>query len=471
MPETNIHRFASITYGRPISIDESDCNVAMPGDVYESVDFKDTGTTNRVSICFSTYQRELNKLYMIASPAIKQVYSAREAVGPAQARAYVSLLERVTEQLWQWRQALPNHLSLDVSQDCNDTLDPGSKAHRLQSLSLHLTFDSLLIILHRPFLKRHLSALQRHGLGTDHGFGVSGLGASEVQAEAPYSRSSSEGAFLPPVDTSEQQWWNAAARTAKVVELPQLAQFASEGHLIAFLAINLFNAAIVMVVLALSDPLSDRAQEAKRAIARIHRLQSRLGAHSTLSKRSLVILRNLVVLLSQRESDAILAPMGESTLPATGRMSVRDTLAMPIGGSTDGAPTNGLQQSTNADTQYASRLDDSLASVQRGKPRNSFILIYLANTLKQLPFGQTQPSTTTLQDRNNVQNSQHIRICYPPKALCMTCVSLPSMRATSRLSLMDGVRVLQMRTMVCIGSGMRAGMSCTETLLPPRSYR
>lgn len=441
----------------------------MPGDVYESVDFQDAGTANRVSVCFSTYQRELNKLYMIASPAIKQVYSAREAVGPAQARAYVSLLEKVTEQLWQWRQALPTHLSLDLSQDCSTALDPGAKAHCLQSLSLHLTFDSLLIILHRPFLKRHLSALQRHGLGADHGFGVSGLGASEVQADAPYSRSSSEGAFLPPIDSSEQQWWNAAARTAKVVELPQLAQFASEGHLVAFLAINLFNAAIVMVVLALSDPLSDRAQEAKRAIARIHRLQSRLGAHSTLSKRSLVILRNLVVLLSQRESDAILAPMGESSLSATGTMSVRDTLAMPIGGSSDVAPANGLPQSNTADTQYASRLDDSLASVQRGKHQQSSILRHSADQLKLSLLIPARISLTTFQDRLSAQNLQRSRILCPTRGLYMTCVSLHSMRAMSRLSLTGGVLALQMRTMVCIGSGTRVGMSCMEIRLQPRS--
>lgn len=369
-------RFASITYGRPISIDENDCNVAMPSDVYETVDFQDVGITNRVSICFSSYQRELNKLYMIASPAIKQVYNSREAVGPARARTYVSLVEEVTDQLWQWRRTLPNHLSLDLSKDCGTTPDPGRKAHHLQSLSLHLTFDSLLIILHRPFLKTHLSALRCHGLEGDHGLGVSGLQASGLQTHVSFSRSSSEDALPPPGDTSQEQWWKAAARTAKVVELPQLAQFASDGHLVAFLAINLFNAAIVMIVLALSDPLTNRAQEAKRAVARIYRLQGRLGARSKLSTRSLVVLRNLVVLLSQRESDAILAPAvpngyeterltGDLSPTAMRTMSVRDTLTMPIGASLNAASRKAPQAPATADTQLAVRLDDSLASVQR----------------------------------------------------------------------------------------------------------
>jgi hypothetical protein len=392
-PGINVHRFASITYGRPISIDENDCNVAMPDDVYESVDFQDVGITNRVSICFSSYQRELNKLYMIASPAIKQIYSSREAVGPARARIYVSLVEEVTDQLWQWRRTLPNHLSLDLSKDCGTTPDPGPKAHHLQSLSLHLTLDSLLIILHRPFLKTHLSALRCHGLEGDHGLGVSGLQASELQAHVSLSRCSSEGALPPPGDTNQEQWWKAAARTAKVVELPQLAQFASDGHLVAFLAINLFNAAIVMIVLALSDPLTDRAQEAKRAVARIYRLQGRLGARSKLSMRSLVVLRNIVVLLSQRESDAILAPAvpneyeterltGDPFPTAMRTMSVRDTLTMPIGAPLGATSRKALQAPATADTQLALRLDDSLASVQRGKhlvPLKYIVLRYQSN--------------------------------------------------------------------------------------------
>lgn len=367
-------RFASVTYGRPISIDERDCDVSMPGDVEEMTDFQNTPGTQSSPICYSTYQRELNKLYMIASPAIKQVYSARETIGPDQAREYITLLEEVTVRLWQWHQDLPGHLSLDLSQDCPATLEASSKAYYLQSLSLQLTFDSLLIILHRPFLKRQLSMLQSHGLGEDHGLGVSGLRASGAEAATP-SQSLAEGVALPPVDSSKDQWWNAACRTAKVVQLPQLAQFACDGHLVAFLAINLFNAAIVMVVLALSDPLTDVAQEAKRAIARIYRLQGLLGARSSLSKQSLTVLRNLVLLLSRRESEAILTLANPEVAQGAERdstlqdrpTSVKQVLSMPLAESSGRTTRNEAQQSNSTATQYMSRIDDGLASVQRGK--------------------------------------------------------------------------------------------------------
>jgi hypothetical protein len=352
----------------------------MPEDVNEHVDFSEQGQTRGTPICFSTYQRELNKLYMISSPAIKRVYSAQQAAEPGQAREYYSLIEEVTRRLWQWRSELPACLSLDLSHDCPATLDLRDKAHYLQSLSLHLTFDSLLIILHRPFLKRHLNILHRHGLSGDNGLGLSSLSnpeASDPVRTLSHSRASSEDVLEPANDNSQQQWWNAAVRTSKVIELPQLAQFASDGHLVAFMAINLFNAAIVMVVLTLSDPLTNRAQDAKRAIARIYRLQATLGARSRLSKQSSSILRNLVSLMMRRESDAILAPVvpknarpSRSTgtnQPSAGPqiLSVRETLSMPLGAqlNTDAdAP-----QSWDVDaSHFASRLDDSLASVQKG---------------------------------------------------------------------------------------------------------
>jgi len=349
----------------------------MPDDVEERVDFSESGQPRGTPTCFSTYQRELNKLYMIASPAIKRVYSAQQAVEHSQARDYHSLIEDVTRRLWQWRIELPGSMSLDLSQDCPAALSLGDKAHYLQSLSLHLTFDSLLIILHRPFLRRHLTVLQHHGLSGDNGMGVSSLSASEPLNTAAQSRASSEDVPEPANDTSQQQWWNAAVRTSKVIELPQLAQFASDGHLVAFMAINLFNAAIVMVVLSLSDPLTNRAQEAKRAIARIYRLQATLGARSTLSKQSNSILRSLVALMMRRESEAILAPVvpkGSRANQVSGThhspvgphsLSVRETMSMPLGAQMS---MNGqVLQSRDADaSNLASRLDDSLASVQKG---------------------------------------------------------------------------------------------------------
>jgi hypothetical protein len=158
-----------------------------------------------------------------------------------------------------------------------------------------------------------------------------------------------------------------------VTELPVLAQLATDSHLVAFLAINLFNAAIVLAVMALSDPLSDTAQVVKRTITRILRLQDLLGKRSALSKQSTTVLKNVVTLLLRRESEAILAPItannqqeGQPSLLDSAPMSVEDTLRLPLDATLDffDAPA---RRPAWPEHSRAQRLNESLASVQFGE--------------------------------------------------------------------------------------------------------
>lgn len=374
---SNIHRFASITYGRPLGINDKHCNIGQPGDVLESPIFAEpSSSSEHEPICFSAYQRELNKLYMIASPAIENTYNA-QSEHPRVAVENLYRVREVTLQLWDWRGRLPDHLFPRLDNDCPRTLNPGAKAHCLQSLSLQLTFDSLIIVLHRPFIKQRLDLIFTAPSEPS----PASVRSQTVDTTQPESEHS-----LPPRPTdtsvasditSHQQWWEAAIRTSRVTGLPQLAEFATDSHLVAFLAINLFNAAMVMVVVALSDPLTDKAQEAKRAVARIHRLEETLGARSTLSKQSSSVLRSLVQLLLRRESEAILAPMEQFNIPESrhispgfdqsesNRISVRDALSMPFGHNI-GRVEYPVSSQTSASLGLASRLNDSLATVQKG---------------------------------------------------------------------------------------------------------
>lgn len=70
-------RFASINYGRPLGISEKGYSVEMPEDVHECPGtMLLEGREPQERICYSPYQRELNKLYQIASPAIESIYAA-----------------------------------------------------------------------------------------------------------------------------------------------------------------------------------------------------------------------------------------------------------------------------------------------------------------------------------------------------------------------------------------------------------
>ncbi|KAG0153631.1 hypothetical protein PDIDSM_2285 [Penicillium digitatum] len=369
-------RFASITYGRPLGINDKDCNLDMPADVFENPNFVAPASGEASLICYSTYQRELNQLYLIASPALKTVFGSRTLRTSEQLNGdtYLTLVRQVTENLQKWRSCLPSHLALDLNRDLNPNDRPSLRAYALQSLSLQLTYDNVLIVLHRPLLARQV----------DHLYTVNKQAAEESRTDntmynpttAPsvaQSRLSPDSAFSHTQITSPDLWKNAATRTSRVTELPALAQLATESHLCAFLAINLFNAAIVLAVIALSEPLSDTAQEVKRTITRILRLQDLLGRRSALSKQSTAVLRNVVIMLLRRESAAMLAPItGTSqvvghqplqTLADPSSISVEDTLRMPLDAAWDSRNPLARDQRL-PDLSRADRLNSSLSSVQ-----------------------------------------------------------------------------------------------------------
>lgn len=371
-----------MTYGRPLGINEKDCNVAHPDDTYESPYFRPRTTVeDTTTICYSSYQRELNKLYVTASPVIETIFGMRTMRwdDPVAGHQYLAKVMDATDRLWAWRRRLPPQLLLDLSSDCDPNASRNSKVNQLQALSLQLTFDNLLIIFHRPSLAQHVDHLIRnqpeHGqLSTPSPSSVqrSTSGASPLFSNNAYSPLSVSQA------SSNEQWWDAALRTSKVTQMPQLAQLATDSHLVAFLAINLFNSAIVMAVLALSDPLSDRAQEVKRSITRIYRLQELLGKKTELSMQSNIVLKDVIHMLLQREADAMLQPVlpGERHIasdeisvqvgPEALLMSVEDTLRLPMHLPMSN-PNIRQDQGHHATTDKTLRLNESLASVQRGK--------------------------------------------------------------------------------------------------------
>ncbi|QKX52984.1 uncharacterized protein TRUGW13939_00055 [Talaromyces rugulosus] len=359
-------RFASITYGRPLGINDEDCDVIMPADVLENPSFVTPTSDQGNLILYSSYQRELNRLYLIASPALKAIFGSRTLGTSNQLTGdtYYELAKNATQDLQRWYRLLPSHLSLDLEQDFHADGSLKSRAYALQSLSLQLTYDNVLIILHRPLLNRQVDILstdnERAALGDGNSINHSGSAAFSV--------------------ASSELWSNAAVRTSRVTELPVLAQLATESHLVAFLAINLFNAAVVLAVMALSEPLSDTAQDIKRTITRILRLQDLLGKRSALSKQCATILKNVVILLLRRESETIFAPLfstsqrtqaqTQQTPAEISLMSVEDTLRLPLDFTLNSPSFVGYQ--TWPDLSRSHRLNESLISVQHGNYLDSW---------------------------------------------------------------------------------------------------
>ncbi|KAH6954020.1 fungal-specific transcription factor domain-containing protein [Ilyonectria sp. MPI-CAGE-AT-0026] len=376
-------RFASISYGRPLSINDEDCNLEMPTEFTESPHFLQESIQQGLpGVVYSSYQTELSKLYLIASPALKTIFgslSARSAQQHFESK-YASLVTKVTQRLDCWRRQLPRFLSLDLNQDYHPgTTGWSIRAHLLQSLSLQLTFDNLLIVLHRPFLARqveHLSAKASVSETTSP--------LDQTQSPALTSHSSNLPSHHPASPSGEttvssEDWWNAAVRTVRMTELPQLAQLATNSHLVAFMAMNLFHASIVLILVALSDPLSDPAQGIKRTITRVFRLQQLLGHRSALSSQSSIVLENLIRLLLRREGEAMLGPVTSGQVAVDsyeqppfrapgdgGSMSVEDTLRLPLE-TAFSTSSQGAERQVWPNHSMMQRFNESLASVQRSK--------------------------------------------------------------------------------------------------------
>ncbi|KAF5684973.1 C6 transcription factor [Fusarium denticulatum] len=381
-------RFASISFGRPLSINDEDCNVCMPCEFLESPYFKPESIEQGLPLIqYSPYQTQLNTLYLLASPALKTIFGSISAQSAGQHfdTEYRSLVKDVTQKLLNWRRDLPSFLSLDLNRDyAPNNTQWGIRAHYLQSLSLQLTFDNVLIVLHRPFLARQIENLSIQTPGSLPGFDGSSSG-QPMQSHVPshHSTSPSHNGQSPgfEANASSEHWWSAAVRTARITDLPHLTQLATDSHLIAFMAMNLFHAAIVLTLVALSEPLSDPAQAVKRTITRVFQLQEMLGQQSALASQSSTVLKNLIFLLLRREGEAMLGPaaskpgLDNNTQTRHHRLTadtdrspipIEHSLRLPLEAALN--TDKQANRTARSDLSTAQRLNQSLASVQQVIP-------------------------------------------------------------------------------------------------------
>lgn len=289
--DADLARFATILYGRPLSINDKDCNVPMPIDVQENVHFDRSVPPE--SICLSSYQAQLNEVYRIASPIIENIYGIRTSTDLNMRSMLPGIITQAGHQMREWQTNLPAHLNLDKMGDIATTASTAEKMHRLQALSLQLTYDNLMIIIHRPLL-----ADQRANLAKYRERHQSQARANDLPPELQFPTNSEDPNF--------KQCLDSALRVSRVQNKPELVKLAAETHLVAFLGMNLFTSSVVMSVCALSDPLSDTAQEAKRGITRTLLVQKSLSRRTSLSLQSSVILEDIVQLILEREREEML---------------------------------------------------------------------------------------------------------------------------------------------------------------------
>jgi hypothetical protein len=257
--------------------------VPAPSEVLENVHFDPR--LEATQICLSTYQCLLNQVYRIASPLLEDIYGMRTSHNMGLYSQLPEMVATANQSLSEWQQHLPQYLSFEHINDLTAYSSTAEKMYSLQALSLQLTYDNIVIVLHRPLLagRGHVER------------------STAAEAMSPNSQFSDD-----MRDISFKRCLSSALRVSNIQRKQNLFSLARATHLVSFLGMNLFTASVVLFICALSDTLSDTAQEAKRGLKRTLQMQKALANHASLSMQCSVILEDLVQLILKKEMEEML---------------------------------------------------------------------------------------------------------------------------------------------------------------------
>ncbi|KAL3255833.1 hypothetical protein ABHI18_008014 [Aspergillus niger] len=281
-------RFASITYGRPPSISDSHCAVAMPRDLDDlmtvhpvfSLNHHRESNADRPPATLGAYQRHKFELYSIAAPIIGDIYDLNEGKW----EAVINQAVEINTKLVAWFDTLPlelrleHHLDLDASHLTRQEAEV-CRVFELQALVLQLAYDNIQIILHRPFL-RYTRRLMTQ---------------------------SSRSLYSDAQPTSFEQCEHCARRTCSIMPRYQrVLRAAQTTQAAAYIAIQNFTAGVTLGMVALCNLGSVQSLDAKRGVANSIALQKMLAACSVVSSQTVKVLKELLELIFRRELQSLL---------------------------------------------------------------------------------------------------------------------------------------------------------------------
>ncbi|KAF4760288.1 hypothetical protein HAV15_007023 [Penicillium sp. str.  len=279
-----LDRFASMTYGRPSSINDDFCAVSMPRDMDDILTVHpllNHASYSPTPVTLGSYQRHKFNLYSIATLVIRNIHN----VHASSSETAMNQAAETNAKLVDWFDRLPVELRLEHNVD----LDMGSltsveaevcQLFQLQALALQLAYDNIQIIVHRPFIR------------------------CTRRLPAPTSSDLNESDGRP---TSFEQCKHSARRTCSI--LPRYAKLlyvAQMTHAAAYIAIQNFTAGVTMAMVALSDPGSEQSFDAKRGVANSITLQKTLAASSIVPSQTVRVLEGLFQLMFKREMQSLL---------------------------------------------------------------------------------------------------------------------------------------------------------------------
>ncbi|OAP62538.1 hypothetical protein AYL99_01765 [Fonsecaea erecta] len=305
--------FSAITFGTPCNVHDSDWDVSFPGNIddtsttcpgFESVESYEDETFGPVTI--ASYQRYKFRLYRIASTITRNIYLRSGATLPE----VVGEIKAINQRLLQWEKCIPRELRLKYLKynRTDKTSMRTIRTFQLQALALQLSYDNIQLVLHRPLLT--INRVPRWPRAGPEAGGDS---------EQMMMHAVNDAVDPMMIRTSKYQCWVSSMRTSKIGEHSEILAASQNTHGAAYAGIQSFTAGVVLGIFALSDPLSDQAHQAKRAVSRIIKLPRLHRFRTTVSDQCGAILEELVRLVLAEEMKALLTEAESS-----GQDSVED---------------------------------------------------------------------------------------------------------------------------------------------------
>ncbi len=316
-----------MSFGTPCYVYDSDWVVSFPSNIDDTLStcpgFDSIETYLGESfgpVTIASYQRYKFRLYRIASTITRNVYLRSGATLPQVVRE----IKAINQRLLQWEKCVPRELRLKYLKfDApNKTQQRTLRIFQLQALALQLSYDNIQLVLHRPLLT--INRISRWPSNGPQATGDANSGGPETSHDCVDAM----------IKTSKYQCWVSSMSTSKIGEHSTILTALQNTHGAAYAGIQSFTAGVVLGIFALSDPLSDQAHQAKRAVSRIIKLPRLHRFRTAVSDQCGAILEELVRLVLAEEMKALLnegEPSGEGVAQIR---SLDETAAVARAGNT-----------------------------------------------------------------------------------------------------------------------------------------
>lgn len=258
---------------------------------FQSIETFDGQSYGPVTIL--SYQRYKFRLYYIASSIARNIYLRSNTT----LKDMVSEIKAFNQRLVEWEKCIPPELQLK----CLKIVPTSNKDRiifdqfRLQALVLQLSYDNIQLVLHRPLL-----TMNRISRGPSYAADVTHAVESD-----PLTISKDE--LNGMIKASKYRCWVSSLRTSGIGDYADILVLSRNTHGAAYAGIQAFTSGVVLGIFALSDPLSDQAHQAKKAVSKIIRLPALHKYRTNVSDQCGKILEELLRLVMAEEMQALLA--------------------------------------------------------------------------------------------------------------------------------------------------------------------